>query len=334
MLIPLDRMRTRFSGLWGFLTILIVLGCGLLVLASAIELSSPLHDLVPELGTALLVGGLLGVSVDRWLKTRLLRDAFKSLFGYLLPEELRDELDWVYTRDILCVRSDLTLTIARTGDGDLFSVRLDWSRDLRNITTRVVPFRVRLSVEEWFHADHQSRILALVATYDGKPHAGIKAGYREKPDDASSNTAPEPFMLTRELDEEPQVKPGECLTLVCEAEEARHMSDAWYLNMLYATANPRVTVRAPDEIAWRVRFGNRNSESVRVIGPATRELPGTLLPGQFIQVRWWPRQAQAEREPTTQSDDQAKHSAGNGAPSHDPSAFHQAIAAPGENLTP
>jgi hypothetical protein len=83
------------------------------------------------------------------------------------------------------------------------------------------------------------------------------------------------------------------VTVVAEAEETRRVSDAFFLNVVVATTNPRVTVHAPADIAWEVMFGNRQQDQVRPIGPSMRELPGTHLPGQVIQVRWWRESATA-----------------------------------------
>jgi hypothetical protein len=269
----------RKLGLWGFLAGLIVLGVGLLVFASAVALPRPLRELVPSVGASLLIGGILGASVDRWLKARLLRDAFKSLFGYVLPEQLRTELDWVYTRELLCDRSDLTLRLIPIRDSDLITVGIEWHRDLRNITSHTVSWRPTFSLDEWFHDGHPSRITSLVATLDGNADGEVESG------------SPDPFSVETKLKRELLLKPDESLTVVSEAEETRHVSDAWFLNLMVATANPRVTVHAPDSMAWCAMFGNR--QPVREIGPVTRELPGTLLPGQVIQIRWWPSNAVA-----------------------------------------
>lgn len=271
-------MGARKIGFWVLLLVLMLIGVGLLVLASAVELPRPLTDLVPGAGTALLIGGILGVSVDRWLKQRLLRDAFKSLFGYVLPEQLRGELDWVYTREVLVERSDLVLTITPIEDSDLLNVCVEWHRDVRNITSRTVKWLPKLSLDEWFHEGHQTQVIALTATQDGQTYKDSK--------DATDK----PFIVRSTLDEL-SLKPDETVTFLAEGEETRHRSDAWFLTVQAATVHPRVTIHAPEQVAWYATFGNR--QAVSEIGPVTRELTGTLLPGQVIQIRWWPREAVA-----------------------------------------
>jgi hypothetical protein len=297
-------------GFWFFLSSLVLLGVGLLVLASAVKLPKPLKELIPAFGASLLIGGVLGATVDRWLKARLLRDAFKSLFGYVLPEQLRAELDWVYTRDMLCDRSDLTLTVTPIADSELLNIRIEWHRDLRNITSGSVKWRPRLSLDEWFHAGRQSRITALLATQDGVTHESTEA-------ELPKHGPPDPTIVTAQLDKELSLKPGERITVIAEGEETRYVSDAWFLHVRSATANPRVTVHVPPSLCWHVRFENR-AESVNELGPLTRELPGTLLPGQGIQVRWWPcdapgtTEAEAAQDASKNSQATLPHSRANG----------------------
>jgi hypothetical protein len=295
-------MMLRKVGLWGFLILLIVVGVGLLTFASAVDLPRPFTELVPSVGAALLIGGILGASVDRWLKARLLRDAFKSLFGYVLPEQLRAELDWVYTRELLCDRSDLTLTIRPIPDSDLMTVDIEWHRDLRNITSRTVAWLPKFTLDEWFHDGHRSRVTSLSATQDGETW------------EESRDHHDHPSTVERRLTKELVLKPDETITVVSEGQETRHASDAWVLNLSVATANPRVTVHAPDAICWRVNPGKRQPEQpVREIGPVTRELTGTLLPGQVIEVRWWPRTAALPgTEPGASDDERTEETPGAG----------------------
>ena len=56
----------------------------------------------------------------------------------------------------------------------------------------------------------------------------------------------------------------------------------------HATANPHVKIDAPDDMSVYVTYGfNRQAGEANKIGPGEWHLPGTLLPGQIIQVRWW-----------------------------------------------
>jgi hypothetical protein len=46
------------------------------------------------------------------------------------------------------------------------------------------------------------------------------------------------------------------------------------------------------EIAYETMFGQREQGQLERIGQQVYRLPGTLLPHQVIQVRWWPKGAE------------------------------------------
>jgi hypothetical protein len=258
------------------LGVLILGGVGLLALAAAVTLPGFFASFVPAVGAACLIAGRLGASVDRWLKRELVRDAFQTVFGYILPAELRGELEWVYAQELVCDRFGLRLTLSRTDDPDLLTARFEMSRDFRNVTARTVECQPVVAVDEWFHDGRPSQVLALRAT-----KSGTACGEMEP--------SPSPsIIVSRQLEKPVSLEPDEHVTVLAEAEETRHLNDAWFLNLIHATANPRVTVDAPDGVAFQVMYGfNRQAGRAAEIGRRTWSLPGTLLPGQVIQVRWW-----------------------------------------------
>jgi hypothetical protein len=271
------RLRSSKTRFWLAMAMLGLVGAGLLILAATTALPGALHDLVPALGSALVIAAVLGATVDQFLKRRLLEDAFHVLFGYLLPPELREELSWITKQEVLCERHELRLTLTLLDDA-LVKVHMESERDLRNITSHLVPFPIHFAVDEWFHEGLPSQVISLRCTQGSTLLEG------EPPDALPQDCSP----FIRALQVSVGLEPGEGATVVAEAEETRRVSDAWFLNVPVATASPRVTVRVPDGIDYRVTFGSGQALRVREIGPHTRELPGTLLPGQIIQVRWWP----------------------------------------------
>jgi hypothetical protein len=60
------------------------------------------RELLIVVGGALVTGSVLAVSVDQWLKQRLVTEAFQATFGYLLPDVLRAELHWIYSLGLVC----------------------------------------------------------------------------------------------------------------------------------------------------------------------------------------------------------------------------------------
>src|SRR4051812_37749479 len=80
------------AGLWGLLLVMV---------AHLHSYSDLLEGLVSEAGKALLVAAVLGYVVDHALKHELVRDAVSAALGYLLPPQLRGEMDWVYGQKVI-----------------------------------------------------------------------------------------------------------------------------------------------------------------------------------------------------------------------------------------
>ena len=268
-------MPTSKAGPWRALIAVAACGVALIAVGAAYaSLPRVAHDLMLAFGTAFLIASLLGASVDRWFKQELQREAFRAVFGYMLPEELRNELGWIYEQELVCTRFDLRFTLRPTDDLGLVTAAVELSRDLRNVTSRTVQWCPMMSADEWFHQGRPSRVLALNCIQGGEAKGKLQV-------------CREGHGVVGRLSEI-AIKPKEQVSVVGEMEETRHTSDAWVLNLIHATADPRVTVDAPDGISFLVIYGfNRQIEKVSAIGRRTWQLPGALLPGQVIQVRWW-----------------------------------------------
>jgi hypothetical protein len=153
-------MRHRDLPFWPAVACLLALGVGCVVVSTAVHLPRVPHDLILAVGTALIIAAVLAATVDQWLKQRLLRDAFKELFGWLLPEQLREELSWVYEQPLLCDRHELILRLTEADD-DLLTLRMESHRDVRNITSHMIPWRPIFAVDEWFYTGRPSQVISM-----------------------------------------------------------------------------------------------------------------------------------------------------------------------------
>jgi hypothetical protein len=161
-------------GPWGAIIAIAVAGAVCFAVASVWKLSRVPSDLVLAVGTACLVAAFLAASVDRWFKKELVTDAFKAVFGNMLPKQLKDELAWVFEQEVLYERLDLTLRLTPTDHPDLLVARIELTRDVRNITTRKVTPQLFLAMDEWFHDGSRSRVVSLHCTQDGKTYSEMK----------------------------------------------------------------------------------------------------------------------------------------------------------------
>jgi hypothetical protein len=265
----------RKGGFWT--AVVAIMAAGALLLVAAAEwLSGVPRELADGFGTALVVAAVLAGTVDYYLKRGLLQDAWRQLFGYLLPDRVREELDWVSKQELLCERYDLTLRLEPTDDPDLLTAHIEHRSDVRNITLHSVDYSPVFALDEWFHAGRETKVTALRCTRGGKTY--------EQSDDAST-----PFSVGRQLPKM-RLNTKEQVTIYAAGSETRHRSDALFMNVQRVIVNPTVTVQVPDGIAYETMFGQREQGQLERIGPDVYRLPGTLLPHQVIQVRWWPKE--------------------------------------------
>jgi hypothetical protein len=141
--------RFRRSDIWSFRgTVLALFGIGLVFLFFSIPYLD--QGFAHSLGDALVVAAILALTVDFYLKDRVLRevssDVSKYLVGYRLPGEVQDRIrSLLQTRWIKrsCrIRLRLTdLTGARV------RIEIRASRNVENITTEESSFRDRIAYE-------------------------------------------------------------------------------------------------------------------------------------------------------------------------------------------
>jgi hypothetical protein len=255
-------------------------GVGLLALEAALEWDGVAHELALAVGSALIVAAVLGATVDLYLKRELTRNAFEAAFGYLLPDALRGEIEWIYGQQLLCVRHEQTLVLADTDDPDLLTVTVELRRDLQNVGGEPVTFRPAFALDEWFYSGKPTRITTFRCM---KQDGGRRI-------DTFTELGSRPFAVDVELDSELRIRPGDIWTIWASGHETRRRSGARFdLVFEIPTCDPVVTVRPCEDIDFDVFFGSRGQERLRRIGPNTCELPGTLLPNQLLSVRWWRR---------------------------------------------
>jgi len=155
----------------GYVTLTIILAVILLfgMLLIVLSYTPPLNntqatnlgsDIAREIGIALVIASFLGASVEIFLRRQLAVDAFKATIGYLLPEELKGEMEWIYSTHILCVEHTQTCELSPIDD-KMCAFYVKTIRKFRNISGSKESFPLSTSVDEWFCEAHPSRIISF-----------------------------------------------------------------------------------------------------------------------------------------------------------------------------
>ncbi len=232
---------------------------------------------------ALSVAAIIGLAIDLTLQQQIVANVFEAAIGYLLPEELRSELRWIYNLPTICVQHVQTVKLERIDGTDLIRYRSNVTRCFKNLTDKEVPFGIGVGTDEWFHPGHSSRIVSMSYQIDGESDTGnIAPAHVQKRSDGIETKTVTVMLGT-----------GKRITTSFEIEEIRRENDWAFITFGTPTANSTVIIDAPSDLVARVDFDHRMKEELTRKGDNTWQLNGTLLPHQTIRIKWY-RKDQSE----------------------------------------
>lgn len=233
-----------------------------------------------SIGHALIIAGILGLTVDVYAKTRLLREASrdigKFLIGYPLPKEvqsrLAENLNQKFVRRNMELRYEI---LPHPTDQDKIRLMVGASFDLENITTLTQPYRQFL----WFEKHTCPSVLEMSCTSSDR-----KATYKLRP--------------TKEKALEKEIAAGEVKAFAKKIKLRSHHYDAdtkYKIGVKYSLALPKdyneyffmggvtigVTVEAnyPEHFEFFCPYSEIKNENVW-------EHKKVFLPGEQMVVRW------------------------------------------------
>jgi hypothetical protein len=253
-------------------------GIILLAVAHLLQHHQTTSEFLSALSGALIVAGVIATTVDWSFKTKLVKDAFLASFGYLLPDPIRLELQWLAEQELVCEEHSQVVTL--TGlEGDLVRVDIDVTRILTNVTQKACEISGTYDVDDWSHSAHQSDITTIECTIGGNTQGGSTAG--------------QDFVVMRrahkvhgELTAPMRLPPGDTCTVHLHGYEVRHCNDALYSQPGRLTYKPVVKVQPCDGLEAKISFPGRTGLDVKERDGGL-ELDGALLPFQAIEFRWW-----------------------------------------------
>lgn len=275
------KLKAKLSSWWErwhlpFLMVLVSLLGVIIILVAYILLTEGKGDwqLLHDIGVGFLVAGILGITVDQVLRRQLAKEAFVASIGYILPDELKEEMKWIYEAHILCIEHIQTCKLTAIDD-DTCILNVRTQRRFINVSgIRSLVEKCGVGIDEWFHKTGSSRILSFgYIKGDDKWDAKDES---IKKTDCGWEIKGVPAIYLGASDE---------LIVWSEVEEIKRTNDANYWAFEYPTRNPQVTIDAYKGIKTKVQFGYRLP--AEQLGLNAYRLSGTLLPHQRIEIRWW-----------------------------------------------
>ena len=243
--------------------------------------------LVKELSSALIVAGVLGVTVDTFLKKELARDVFTTAFNYVLPKELKDEVRRIIEYKFLCIESNTIIKLTPI-QNDLMRVNMSHERLFENISDHGAQFMATFALDEWGFDSHSAIEECRLIFSDG----------REEPLEDDLDYKDRRDALGRKT-KEVTVDSGAKVRVVTKGFEIHRRNSEVHISFSHPSVKPSVVIELPedqcDHLCSFVSIPDRRITKSEI--NLRYQLDGNQFPGQHIRVRWWPITAAAGERP-------------------------------------
>jgi hypothetical protein len=240
------------------------------------DISPPWTSQIAEaLCPPLFTAGVLGLTVDTFLKREFARDVFTAAFRYVLPDELKEEVRRIIGYKFLCTDSLSVVTITELSD-ELVRVHISHERTFKNITDHTEPFVVTVALDEWGFEEKSHVEECYVQSGDTRKDAEASPDYKNKIEAIG--------LKSEVLD----IKSGDTVKTVSKGYEVHRKNGEIHMEFSHPSTNPVVRVEVPAGIQESCTFGIPNEKVTLSRITKQYKLEGTQFPGQHTRVRWWP----------------------------------------------
>lgn len=261
----------------------LLLGAVLIALSQLLNLADLWKHLLRDFGIALVIAPILGFVVETRFRQRLVEDTFKASIGYLLPDELKEELQWIYTQGLLCVEHTQVCTLEISQEHpDCVILTGQLFRTFKNIGNSAFSFDRGLAIDEWHHPSGlTSRILleGREIEHDRRERSGTEIPIER---DGAAVRISHPETIS--------IPPQAILKVWVKYQEIKRENDAHEMVFRFPTINPQVILNLEEPMQAEVGFGHRAQAGLKPEAGNRYQLSGTLLPNQHIRIRWWRRE--------------------------------------------
>ncbi len=103
---------------------------------------------VGEIGVACLIAGILAGLVEPFFREEFARDAFLAAFRYVLPRELKNEVERILKFNFISDKHVWNIKIEKVDD-DTVCITISYERRIKNITSSDQKCRGFYQVFEW-----------------------------------------------------------------------------------------------------------------------------------------------------------------------------------------
>lgn len=234
------------------------------------------RSLAKELGPGIFTAGILASLVEPFFRNEFARDAFLAAFRYVLPEELKEEVQRIINYKFLCTDSLMIVKIDPILGTDLVRIHISTERTMKNVTRHAEPFAVMFALDEWGFPDHHSEVNEC--SFD------IGNGF-EKCDEDLDYERSKTGLGKKKTNI--QVKSDQSIKVVASGSEVHRANSELRMFHTNTSLKPVVEIHAPADFECGCTFGVPG-EKIQPSKIATiYRLDGSQFPGQCTHIRWW-----------------------------------------------
>jgi len=258
---------------WGIALLLIIAGLAAIIGAQFIPWEG-VKVVVGEIGIASLIAGILAGLVEPFFRGEFARDAFLAAFRYVLPDEFKNEVGKILRNVFITERQTWRVEIVRENE-ETVKVTTSFEWLLENKTSTTQKKNGLYSVPEFDFPNGRTEIV----------ECGIQSGDQRLMEFHSTNHENVITASTDEID----VAPGTTALVWGKAVQYRRTSDLVYETFGTPAVDPVIEVVISDDFQHVKEFGTVGDVEEARYSPRY-QLRGVYFPGQYMLVRWWPRQ--------------------------------------------
>jgi hypothetical protein len=235
------------------------------------------HAFVKELGTGAVIAGILAAVVEPHFRREFARDAFLAAFRRVLPNEFKDEIEKIMRFDCITQKQIWTVAIERVPQTDLVLVTTSFERVIKNKSKSNKTVNLWYETEDYKFPPGPTKII----------ECAIQGEDQDKPVRFSSQVALDHHVEGKTPDI--TIKPDKTARLWGRATQYRRENDSMYETFRMPIINPEIRVVIDDkQFAHDVTFGTYGDRT-KAEFENHYTLSGVYFPGQFMVVRWWPK---------------------------------------------
>ena len=219
------------------------------------------------------VAGVIGFLIELTLHKRFADNVFKAAVGYLLREDLRGELEWIYGQSVVCKDFIATVTLTHLGQEGIVLFDCDLVRTFENISMRSSEVSLSGGTDEWFVKNHPTEV--------------PEVSYKKVDDKEKTVLPPKPTDDGIGWSATVTINPGEELDFNVKSIHCHRENDTFIFTSRYPVKNPRIIIKCSPTLRPRVIFDHRSKcATTWETATNTWNLRGMLLPHQDIRVKW------------------------------------------------